>query len=62
MFRSYKFKNSIEKCKKKPGKSCFAVRKEWVNIKVPTHAYVSVCLCADILARLQAARLELLGD
>ena len=30
MLRSWKFKNSIENVKN-PGKSCFAVGKEWVN-------------------------------
>ena len=37
MFRSYKFKNSIEKCRKIPGRRCFAVRKEWVNVRWGLH-------------------------
>ena len=39
MVRSQKVNNSLEKCKN-PGKSCFAVRKEWVNCTEQTSEYL----------------------
>ena len=42
MFRSYKIKNSTEKCNQNPGKSCFAVRKEWVNSVKLTHQFPEI--------------------